>query len=532
MQDRINKILRRYETAQPEKTRFKTLYDPVYYYGMPDKYGNVKDAEGSSESTGNDNRAGIFSSVFENSCDGFVQFIQNMLCPVNFPWIDLEAGYMFGDDGQDNPGRDEANRRLGTLARLLNIYKDTSNFDISFTEALYDLVPGTACLLVIEGTKENPILFIPVPFRDITMIKDAHGEICAYFRPFNYKSSEIKEVWADADWMVEPDKEYEDIEIIECCEFNKKRREWDYLAIAKKNKKVIVERHYQQSPFVDLRWATSSGETYGRGQGLKAIKDFMVLNRLKEYALRSLAFLVPFFLVKQGENYRNWVIRPGALLPVSSNVRDDPAMQQMGISQQADLQQFNMENLEMSVNKTMFVMSVPNSREVSATEYTDRKSDLTKILNNSVGRLVSFQYRLVKRMVEVLQRQGKFPPEFDSQMLNGFGARIKINTILGSLRDAEEVQKKLTAIGMLNNFDPTGNTTARFIKADTAIPKILSQIGMDWDEIRDAEELAQYDKMLAQAAEAQHNRAVNEDVAIHNAKAKGTEQARKNNGTN
>jgi hypothetical protein len=114
-------------------------------------------------------------------------------------------------------------------------------------------------------------------------------------------------------------------------------------------------------------------------------------------------------------------------------------------------------------------------------------------------------------------------------MLNGFGARIKINTMLGTLRDAEEVQKKLSAIGMLNNFDPTGRTTARFVKADTAIPKILSQIGLDWSEIRSAEELAAYDQQMAQMAAAQHQQAVQEDVAVSNAKEQGKANARATN---
>jgi hypothetical protein len=201
-------------------------------------------------------------------------------------------------------------------------------------------------------------------------------------------------------------------------------------------------------------------------------------------------------------------------------------MTQMGVTHQADLEQFNIETLEMNINKIMFNIVVPNSREVTASEYLDRKSELVKMAMNSYGRMVGFVENLIKRMIEVLQRGGYFPLEFDAAMFDGFGAKIKMNTILAQGADIERVQKQLQSIGMLNQFDPTGQTTQRFVKTDSVIPKLLMHMGMSAEDIRTAEEIAEFDRHMAEAAEQQHQRAIQEQVAVSNAVEAGKARAK------
>lgn len=179
MQDRIERILTRYNNAQPEKERFRRLYDNVYRFFMPDKYDDLKEYK---NEYGENTRVQIYSNLGEQATDACVQTLQSMIAPVNMDWIDFEAGYMFGDGEQNQAGKEEANRRLGTLAELLNLYKANSNFDVAFTGSLYDLVAGQMVLLITEGTKENPIVFTPIPFREITIVRSKMGNAEAFYR--------------------------------------------------------------------------------------------------------------------------------------------------------------------------------------------------------------------------------------------------------------------------------------------------------------------------------------------------------------
>ena len=271
-----------------------------------------------------------------------------------------------------------------------------------------------------------------------------------------------------------------------------------------------------------------SNETYGRGQGLKVIDDFKTLNKLKEYALRALQFMVPFFLGDSNEDFDSWIIRPGSILPVSSNAKENPPLVPVSVDQQADLQQWNMESLMMSVKRGMFSTTSTDIPDQTATAIAKEDAQQKRIIANSLGRLDVFLYALVKRMIDVLQRQGLFPLDFDIEMLNGYGAKVKIDTELANLQAMEKMEKKLNAIGLLNNLDATGATTARLVKIDTAGPKILRAIGMDADEIRTPEELAEYDNQMAQNAAAAEERAIQKEIMLANAKenAKAAAQAK------
>ena len=49
---------------------------------------------------------------------------------------------------------------------------------------------------------------------------------------------------------------------------------------------------------------------------------------------------------------------------------------------------------------------------------------------------------------------------------------------------------------------------------------------MDWEDIRDFEELAAYDRMIAERSAANHNQQVQENVAVSDAVADGKERAK------
>lgn len=518
---KVEQLYAKYQAALPEKERFKLLYDDVYRYGMPDRYAELKEYK---DAAGTKHRVNIVDSTLEIACDDFVNRVQSLIAPVNTDWIDIEAGFMF--ENAQGAGLDEANRRLGTLARLLNIYKATSNFDMTMTEGIYDLIPGQMTLLCIEGDDRHPLLFAAVPFREITYSLGPDGSVWYYFRKIVKKNWEVKQQWHDAKFEFDAGSEDKEAPLLEATFYDPKTRRWNYWVISERDKSKIVEREYRTSPFIDLGWTRTSGETYSRGQGLKVIADFKTLNKIKEYALRALAFIVPFFTAVSDEDYKNWQIEPGAIIPVNSNMNDNPSIRGVEVKQQADLQQWNIQQLTMAIKRGMFSTTLSDIPDQTATAVSLEHTQQNRIISNSLGRLNVFLENLVKRMIDVLQRQGLFPLDFDLEMLNGYGAKLRVRTELGNLAAAEKIQKKLQGAAAISQLDPTGQALARYIKMDKAVPAALRALGFDAEDIRTESELAEYDQRAAELAAAQQQQNINTEIAISNAKEDGKAAAK------
>ena len=92
----VEDLIKRYGVALPKRDKFKDLYKQVYNYIMPDRYTQVED-----KVEGQKNRLDLYTSVPEQSADVFVQRIQELLTPINVPWISFEAGYAFTAGGND-----------------------------------------------------------------------------------------------------------------------------------------------------------------------------------------------------------------------------------------------------------------------------------------------------------------------------------------------------------------------------------------------------------------------------------------------
>lgn len=524
MKKTAEEIIKRYGKTSEEHTRFKTMYDDVYQYGMPGRYKNVKD----EQLAGQKNRELIFSSVFEQSCDEFVQRFQSLVCPVNSDWIDLEAGYMYDKDNQNMAS---VNKELSKIATILNVYKATSNFDTAFTEASYDLIAGTTCLCLLEGTPDNPFNFSVIPFVDLAMEEGLDGQIEAYYRTMKIKNHLVEQQWAGAKFEYEKDKDEETADLIECTYYDYDIKQWRYVVIEKCSKQFVVERVYKCSPFIDLRWSKCAGETYGRGPGLKVIADVKTLNRIKEYALRSLAFSIPTFTCTMDEGYNpeKFVLEPGAINPVVSNAQQNPTIRQLEVNPMPDLMNYNIQQLEMDIKRAMFASTIPNdpNPKMTATEVAQRVAELDNTLNNSFGRLLGFLYRLVRRMVEVAQRFGYLSQDLDVMSFNGFGFKVKVNTQLANQQTKKEVSDILQSLQVMTQFDPNMQFASKVINIEELIPYVMDKMGIPNKFIRTPDEIKQLEQQEAQAMAQQQQQAVAMDVDASNAKEMGKANARR-----
>ena len=517
-------LIKKQGEAEGEHSRFRAMYDDVYKFGMPGRYNAITEVD----TNGQKNREVLFSSVLEQSCDEFVQRFQSLVCPVNSNWIDFEAGYMYQKDNQNT---ERVNKELSKVADILNVFKATSNYDTAFTEASYDLIPGTACLCLLEGTPDNPFRFSAIPFVDLYMCEGLSGDIDTYFRKMKIKNYLVKQQWKDAKFEYEENKDDECADLLECTYYDYDIKQWHYVVIDTEKKRFIIERIYKCSPFIDLRWAKCAGETYGRGPGLKVIADFKTLNRIKEYSLRALAFTIPTFTVSTDNGFdpSKTKLLPGALNPVPTNATNNPTIAPLQVNPMPDLRNYNAEQLEMDIKRAMFASTIPNdpARELTATEVARRVQELDNSLNNSFGRLLEFLYRLSQRMVEVAQRFGYLQDDLDVRSFNGYGFKVKVNTQLANQQSKQEVSDMLQSLQIMAQFDPEMSYTSKVLNMNEMIPYVLDRMGVPNKFIRTPEEIEALEQQEGQAiAQAQAN-AAQMDVDVANAKEQGKVNAQR-----
>lgn len=521
MKKTADNIILKYYASKPEHANFKKMYSDVFKYGMPGRFSNVSFSE-----KGIENRDEIFSSVFEQSCDEFVQRFQSLVCPVNTDWVDFEAGYIYD---KDNNNVSDVNKELSKIANILNVYKSTSNYDTAFTEACYDLIAGTTCMCLLEGTPDNPMIFSVIPFNQLTMEEGIDGEIEAYYRKFSIKNKLIDKQWVGANHEYEKGTEDDVVDILECTYYDNDINRWHYVVINIEKKIFIIERIYKCSPFIDLRWTKCAGETYGRGPGLKVIADVKTLNKIKEYSLRALSFSVPTFTCAIDEGYdpSKFELQPGAINPVPSNLTTNPTIRQLEVNPMPELGNYNAQQLEMDIKRSMFASTIPNdpNPRMTATEVAQRVSELDNSLNNGFGRLLSFLYRMSRRMIEVCQKFGFISPELDVLAFNGYGFKIKINTHLANQQTKKEVYDIINSIQVMSQFDPSLQFASKVIKMEELIPYIMDKMGIPNKFIRSSEEIKVLEEQQAQAMAQAKQQEFEMDIEASNAKELGKARA-------
>lgn len=522
MKKTVADIIKQAGYAQDEHTRFKDLYEDVYRYGMPGRYQNITEVS----TKGEKQRDRIYSSVFEEACDEFVQRFQSLVCPVNSNWIDFEAGYMYN---KDDSSTEEANQQLSKIAEVLNVYKTTSNYDTVFTESCYDLIAGTTCLCLLEGTADNPFRFYAIPFVDIMMTEGLNGNIDTYYRRIKVKNCLVKQQWNDAEFEYDEEKETEECELLETTYYDYDDKKWRYTVIDKAREKFIVEREYKTSPFIDLRWSKCAGETYGRGPGLKVIADVKTHNEIKKYSLQALSFTVPCFMVSTDEGFdpHKFVLKPGALNPVPSTNTSQPTVRQLEVNPMPELANYNMQELEMNIKKSMFASTIPNdpNPKMTATEVARRVQELDNSLNNSFGRLLEFLYRLTRRMLEVAQKFGYVSQELNVNAFNGYGFKVKVNTQLANQQTQKEVADIIQSMQILAQFDPNFVLTSKAVNLTKLLPYVLDKMGVPNKFIRTPDEIEKLQLEEADAQAEQQQQMMINDIEAANAKEQGKADA-------
>lgn len=479
-------ILKRFNKSVAYRQNWENLYSSAYEQFMPQRSKNFKDSN--TDGQNNDGSDVVFDSTPLDSLNKFVSKLQTSLVPAQKNWLRLKVGTSLKDN------EDKLQPVLDDITSVFFSAIRNSNFDVEAAESFYDLAVGTACLMMMEGDVLTPFKFKTVPLSELYLEKVGNGQFNSIFRKHRVVPLFADKVWADAKIdsdMKEEEKEQDFVEAV-----MQENDLWKYYVVYAKEKKLIVDRTLRYNPFIVFRWSVMPGEVYGRGPVLFALPDAKSLNKTKELILKNASIAVSGVWTLEDDgvtNPENVIIKPGAIIPVTSNG---------GASRAASLQplltgtNFNVgdiviSDLRQSISNIMFANPLgPVDQAVkTATEIEYRQKQYADEIGAPFGRLESeFIKPIIKNGLLILDALGKI--DIQDFRVNEEQIAVDYASPLSITQNTEDVNKLIKFMEVINGI--FGPQIAAMIMNEEAIPTLATKMGIDLNNIKSVEELKQF----------------------------------------
>ena len=491
-------LMKRYETAKQHRSSWESHWKECYEYALPQREVFNETAEGSKKNTK------IYDSTALIGTQRFASRLQSTLVPPFKKWAKLSAG-----TGIPKEAQGKIDKQLEEVTDTLFSFINQSNLATEAHEAFLDLAVGTGALLLDEGDGDDLLKFTAVPLKELLVEDGPHGTIETVFRLHKHPARNIKQVWpkgkcSTAVMEMMEDKPDELVPIIEATVYNPSKKIYEYVIIEENTKHVIFEDYFEVSPWIVFRWSKVAGERYGRGPIMTALPDIKTANQVVKFVLKNAEKEIVGVYTAVDDGVLNpWTvnIKSGAVIPVAAEGSLSP-LQSGG---NFNVSELILQDLRENIKKALFhdQLGPMEGPTKSATEVSIRQQELMSDIGSSFGRLqMEFINKLIKRAIDILQRNGKVAPiKVGNQLVN-----IKVISPLAQQQDMDEVNK----LAQFVQFASMVGEDALRIGLDLeAFPEHIAKLlGVDPELVRDKEEREamkqqmQEEAQMAQAAEA------------------------------
>lgn len=177
----------------------------------------------------------------------------------------------------------------------------------------------------------------------------------------------------------------------------------------------MYERDYLVCPWVAWRYMRMSGDVQGRSPAMQALPDVRVLNHVKRIRLQAanIRSVGVYTVLHDGIfNPRTARFKPGALLTVGSNARENPTIQALPLSGDIQLNEIIIEDLVASIKDTMLDHPLPDAKGPvrSPTEIVERIAEAREKRGQPGGRLTQeMGIPSLRLALYLLQEAGQLP---------------------------------------------------------------------------------------------------------------------------
>lgn len=470
--DKKDLLYKRFKNADARRTNWKNTYKEALEYFSPQRDTFDEPSKGSKRT--NINR--IFDSTGQDALDEAVSNAQAEIFPPQKNWGKLRLGPLLKNKSED------LQQKLEEITELFFTSLHNSNFDTQVSEFLEDWMIGTGNMLMHKGTVDKPFIFEAIPLDQVYLERGKFGSVGGRFRKWKLPAHLIKETWPDANISQTLDAQikqnpYEEICVIEYTieddiaaktvstdsqgkSFSKmgKTKGFRYVVQIENSKEVIVERENKSQPWINVRYAVSAGEVYGRGPVLKALADNKTLNKTKELVLKnaSLAISGMWTVVDDGViNLENIIMEPGAKIPVMANPGNPsgPSISPLRSSADFNVSQIIINDLVKSIKSILMAepMGEIDAPVKTATEVAYRAQRAAKRMGSPFGRMQSEgAEQIMMRGLYILEELGMI--DLSGFTIDGNNIGIQHVSPLAVAQDQEELTAMTRYAEIISDF--------------------------------------------------------------------------------
>lgn len=433
--------IKRVEAAFKAKQPWIDLLRDIYEFALPQRNTYTTRSKGAPR------MERVFDSTAIHAVMRFGSIMQSNLFPPFQEWIDLNPGPLIPQAQQHAVASKLMEIRKKFFAGIHN-----SNFDQAMGEFLLDLATGTAGMLMLEGDDEQPFQFIAAPNATFAIDEGPGGTVDGVHRKIKMKVRNIVRQWRDAVLPTElAEKLKEDteaeVDLSETTYFEPDTDGYRYRVMWRGKRSGsgeaeatdLVQRDYEEHPWIIGRWLKAPGEVWGRGPLMFALPDIKTANKVVELILKnaSLAIAGVWAAADDGVINPNTIrIVPGAVIPVGQQGN----LQPLEFGGRFDVAQLVLEDLRMNIKKIMFDQSLPpeTGQPRSATEIIQRVKEIQQDIGSPFGRIMLEIVRpIVQRGLNIMHRKGivELPVK-----VNGLTVQITATSPLAKLQSLNEIE--------------------------------------------------------------------------------------------
>jgi hypothetical protein len=484
--------------------QYRSIYQSAYEMFLPERNTYTESSEGARKALK------VYDSAPLSAADGFVRNMIAALTPPFQRWAQLKSGPFLKLEGNI---RGQVDKALESVTDVVFKALDASNFHTAVGEFYYDLMVGTAAMIVREGDFANPLIFEVAPVSSIALEEGANGLVDTIFRKFCLKAGAIKEQWKDAkipEALAEIVKEKPEtnVDLVECTYRMNGRVYYDLIwsgNASNDEAQRIVEREYKTMPWLVVRWSKIAGELLGRGPAIKALPDAQTLNKFKEFALTSAAWQVmPVWLATSDAelNPSTLQIKPPMIIPVGrTGGPAGPSIQRLDVGGNYTMQTDITDRLTMQIKELLIDRRLPPDAGPvrSATEIMQRIKELQFDIGAAFGRLMyEFINPLFERVLDILSRLGHIKLPKQLSRIDNFNVAIQVLSPIAREQQLQDVDALVKAFEVTRAIDQ--QAAAREYKLEEVASYVADNMGVLQRLRRDQAEKEDYDKKMAQMA--------------------------------
>jgi hypothetical protein len=487
----IQTLKTRVDNTWGARSGWTRIYQDAYDYAVPQR----RPSGGANGGVRQPDK--LFDMTAPMSAMIFAGNLQRDLFPAGQSTFELETGPLAAMR-LSSSDRKAFDRELSRTSKLIHPFFLAGDWDTAIHEMCVDLAIGTAAILPVKGTRNNPVRFVCIPFDELAISTDGYGTVNLISWRTQMRADQIIEAWPRGRF---PENFKEKAKTKPSDTFTvyqdwwadgSEGGGWHFGVRLDNSTELISHERYRTQPIAVPRYYRVPGEAYGRGVVLTALPTIKTVNKAQELALKNFAIqMLGIWGYRAGGTFNPDTARLGpgefwAMQATGGVLGPDVSRLDTPIGS------FNIANmligdLQTQIKAAMFDTRLPDYEGTprSASEMAARMQQRANIHIGAFGRLVNeIMPVVVPRVAEILFEFGYLPM---MRQVDDLLIAVKVRSPMQAALNADRIAAIANYWDFVQAFAGPENAEL-YLKQDEVLAQVADGFQIDKDLVPDEDE--------------------------------------------